>query len=133
ELARAIDEIERNPKAVIAAVQDLAAAVLRYKPNPQKWCVLEIVAHLADVELVYGFRLRQIMAQPGSAITPIDQDEWARALNYTDAFVPELIERYLINRRANVRLLRRLQIADLTKAAYHPEYDGDFSLADLLK
>jgi len=133
ELARAVDEIERNPEAVIAAVQDLDASVLRYKPNPQKWCVLEIMAHLADVELVYGFRLRQIIAQPGSIITPIDQDEWARALNYTNASVPELIELYRVNRRANVRLLRELTVADLTKAAYHPEYEGDFSLADLLK
>src|SRR5438874_1278250 len=94
ELARAVDEIERNPEAVVAAVRGLDASVLRYKPNPQKWCVLEILAHLADVELTYGFRMRQIIAQPGSTITPIDQDEWARALNYMDSSVPELLERY---------------------------------------
>jgi uncharacterized damage-inducible protein DinB len=133
ELARAIEEIERNPDAVIAAVQNLDDRTLRYKPNPQKWCILEILAHLADVELVYGYRLRQIIAQAGSTIAPIDQDEWARALNYMDSQVPELIERYRVNRRANLRLLRRLTVADLNKAAYHPEYDGDFSLADLLK
>jgi DinB superfamily len=133
ELARAVDEIERNPEAVVAAVQGLDASVLRYKPNPQKWCILEILAHLADVELTYGFRMRQIIAQPGSTITPIDQDEWARALNYMDSTVAELLERYRVNRRTNVRLLRRLQVADLAKAAYHPEYERDFSLADLLK
>jgi hypothetical protein len=133
ELAHAVDEIERNPGTVIAAVQGLDDATLRYKPNPQKWCILEILAHLADVELVYGYRLRQIIAQPGSTIAPIDQDEWARSLYYLDSSVPELIERYRVNRRANVRLLRRLKAEDLNNAAYHPEYDGDFSLADLLK
>src|SRR5215470_14324655 len=93
ELTRAVDEIEHNPDAVIAAVQALDEHTLRYKPSPNKWSALEIMAHLADVELVYGFRLRQIYAQPGSTIAPIDQDGWSRVLWYTEQSVPELIER----------------------------------------
>src|SRR5947209_1498319 len=133
ELARAIDEIERNPEQVIAAVQSLDQAALRYKADPNKWCALEIMAHLADVELVYGFRLRQILVQPGSTIAPIDQDVWSRSLGYMEQNVAELIERYRVNRRANVRLLRRLKVEDLSKAAWHPEYNDQFRLADVLK
>jgi hypothetical protein len=132
ELARAVDEIERNPEKVIALVQSLDDATLRHKSDPKKWCALEIMAHLADVELVYGYRLRQIYAQPGSTIAPIDQDGWARQLGYMQQSAPELIERYRTNRRANVRLLRRLTVADLKKSAWHPEYNEHFTLADLL-
>ena len=133
ELKRAVDVIERNPERVIAFVQSLDAATLRHRNDPKKWCALEIIAHLADVELVYGFRMRQIYVQPGSALVPIDQEGWARSLHYLEQSVPELIERYRVNRRANVRLLRKLTLDDLKKSAWHPEYNDHFSLADLLK
>lgn len=132
ELNRAIDEIERGPESVIAAVKALPEAKLYFKPNSKKWSALEIMAHLADVELVYGFRLRQIIAQPGSTLAPIDQDAWANSLDYQAANLDDLIERYRCVRRANVALLRRLTIGDLKKAAFHPEYEGDFTLADLI-
>jgi uncharacterized damage-inducible protein DinB len=132
ELARAIDEIARGPEPVIAAVTELSDAQLRFKPNPKKWSALQILAHLADVELIYGFRLRQILAQPGSTLTPIDQDAWANTLDYEEAKVPDLVDRYRSLRCANVALLRRLTVKDLGKAAFHPEYDGDFTLADLI-
>ena len=133
ELKRAVDEIEHNPDKVIAFVQPLDEATLRHRSDPQKWCALEIMAHLADVELIYGFRIRQIYVQPGSTIAPVDQDGWARSLHYLEQNVPELIERYRVNRRANVRLLRQLTLDDLKKSAWHPEYNDNFSLADLLK
>src|SRR5215472_390957 len=132
ELARATDEIEHAPEQIAAMVETLSDAQLRYKPNPKKWSALEILAHLADIELVYGVRLRQIIAQPGSTIAPIDQDIWANALDYASSRVPELLERYRCVRRANVALLKRLTTADLGKAAFHPEYEGDFTLADLI-
>jgi hypothetical protein len=132
ELARALDEIEHGPEPVIAAVSALSESQLRFKPDPKKWSALEILAHLADIEIVYGFRLRQILAQPGSTLTPIDQDAWAARLDYSSANPCDLIERYRCLRRANLALLRKLTVADLAKAAFHPEYDGDFSLADLV-
>jgi uncharacterized damage-inducible protein DinB len=133
ELARAVDEIERNPEKVIAFVRSLDDATLRHRAHLNKWCALEIMAHLADVELIYGFRMRQIYVQPGATIAPVDQDGWARSLHYLQQNVPELIERYRVNRRANVQLLRRLTLDDLKRSAWHPEYDDEFSLADLLK
>lgn len=132
ELKLAVDEIERGADAVTAAVKALSESQLRFKLNPKRWSALEIMAHLADIELVYGFRMRQIIAQPGSTLAPIDQDAWANTLDYQAAQLPDLIERYRCVRRANIALLRRLTIADLQKAAFHPEYEGDFTLADLI-
>ena len=131
-LAAALEQIERGPETIAAAISGASPRALRFKPSPQKWCALEILAHLADVELVYGFRLRQIVAQPGSTITPIDQDAWAARLSYMEAEPAVLLERLRVNRRANISLLRKLNAADLGKSAFHPEYQGDFTLADLL-
>jgi hypothetical protein len=53
---------EKSPKEIAAAVSGLSDEVLRYKPSSEKWCVLEILGHFADVEIIYGYRLQQMAA-----------------------------------------------------------------------
>ena len=50
ELRKHLDAAEKSPKEIAAAVSGLSEQILRYKPSLDKWCVLEILGHLADVE-----------------------------------------------------------------------------------
>src|SRR5579864_2990726 len=90
ELKKHLEAAEKSPKEIAAAVSGLSDKILRYKPSPEKWCVLEILGHLADVEIIYGYRLRQMLADTKPVIAPIDQDAWARNLNYMDCRPSEL-------------------------------------------
>ena len=126
-----LDAAEKSPKEIAAAVSGLSETVLRYKPSPDKWCVLEVLGHLADIEIVYGYRLRQMLADSKPVIAPLDQDAWARNLNYLDSPPAELIAFYGIARHHNLRLLRGLKPADLSKSAFHPELQHEMTVADL--
>ncbi|HEY1271766.1 MAG TPA: DinB family protein, partial [Terriglobales bacterium] len=77
ELKKHLDEAEKGPKKLATAVSGLSPKVLHYKPSPEKWCIQEIVGHLADVEIVYGYRMRQMIADKNPVLAPIDQDDWA--------------------------------------------------------
>ena len=85
EFKKHLDAAEKSPKEIAAAVSFLPEEVLRYKPSPDKWCVLEILGHLADIEIVYGYRLRQMLADQKPVIAPMDQDAWAGNLGYMEA------------------------------------------------
>ena len=132
ELKKHIEAAEKSPKEIAAAVSGLAPATLRYKPAPEKWSILEILAHLADIEIVYAYRLRQMLADEKPVIAPIDQDAWAKHLDYLEAAAPELVAAYGLNRYQTVRLLRRLKVDDLSKAAFHPESKKDVTVAELV-
>jgi DinB family protein len=132
ELNRHLDDADKGPRRLAAAVSGLPDKVLRYKPSPDKWCILELLGHLADVELVYSHRLRQMLADKNSVIAPIDQDEWARNLGYMEAAPAELVAQYGLNRHHNLRLLRRISVDDLKKSAYHPEKKADVTVEDLV-
>jgi len=121
------------PKDIAAAVSGLSGEVLLYKPSPDKWCVLEILGHLADVEIVYGYRLRQMLADNKPIIAPLDQDAWARNLNYLDSPPSELVAFYGLARHHNLRLLRTLKASDLSKSAFHPEIQRNMTVADLVE
>ena len=45
-----LDAAESSPKQIAAAVSGLPENVLRYKPSPEKWCILEVLGHLADAD-----------------------------------------------------------------------------------
>src|ERR1700721_489732 len=75
---RALDTIlAATPGEVGRLIQAIGAEKVSLPPAPGKWSPAEIVAHLADCELVFGFRLRQTLAEDAPVIQPFDQDKWA--------------------------------------------------------
>jgi uncharacterized damage-inducible protein DinB len=133
ELKKLIAEAEQDPKRLAAAVSGLPEAVLRRKPAPGKWCIQEIVGHLADSEIVFAYRIRQVLADKDPKFAPIEQDDWAEHLGYMEATVPELIAQFGMERHHNLRLLRRVKLEDLRKSGFHPERDRQVTLEEILK
>jgi hypothetical protein len=66
-------------------------------------------------------------------IPPLDQDAWARNLNYLNSPPSELVAFYGLARHHNLRLLRSLRTSDLSKSAFHPETQREMTVADLLE
>lgn len=133
EQKKCLDDAEKGPRKLAAAVLGLSDNVLHYKVAPDKWCILEIIGHLADAELVYGYRLRQMLADKEPVIAPIDQEDWARNLGYLEAAPAELVAQYGLNRHHNLRLLRKSGVNDLGKAAYHPERKANMTVEELVR
>ena len=133
ELKKHLDAAEKSPREIAASVSGLSEKVLCYKPAPDKWSILEILAHLADMEILYAYRMRQMVADDKPVIAPINQDLWAARLGYLHESVPELLALYGLNRHHNLNLLRRLKPEDLGKSAFHPELQRTVSLAEYVQ
>lgn len=109
------------PGKLARAVRGLRPAQLKRRPRPGKWSIQEIVAHLADTELVYGFRLRMMLAQPGCPIQAYDQDLWARNLAYKRQPIGQLLERVRVLRHENLRLLKSVPRPWWSRYGMHAE------------
>jgi len=133
EFRENIEAAEKSPKQIAAAVSGLPDKIMRYKPAPDKWCILEILAHLADMELLYAHRMRQMLADKRPVLAPIDQEDWAKNLGYLEESPAELVALYGLNRHHNLQLLRRIKPYDLDKSAYHPELQKNVTLAEYVE
>ena len=133
ELKKHLDAAEKSPREIAASVSGLSEKVLRYKSAPDKWSILEILGHLADMEILYAYRMRQMVADEKPVIAPINQDDWANRLGYMQESAPELVALYGLNRTHNLNLLRRLKPDELNKAAFHPELQRNVSLAEYIQ
>ncbi|WP_420454631.1 DinB family protein [Rubrivirga sp.] len=120
---------DRDPLALLGAAPDrLEAAVAglsetdaRRAPEPGAWSVLQILRHLADSEVVYGYRLRLIVAADRTAIPGYDQDAWANALHYHRGTVAEAINDLAAGRRMTLGFLRALDAGRWDRVGLHSE------------
>jgi hypothetical protein len=118
---------DRDPIAVIAATPgELAGRTgtltpegANRSPAPGKWSARQIVCHLADTEIAFGFRLRQGLAEKDHVIQPFDQDRWAERYDAYD--LASALELFTHLRRWNLLLVKSLAPADFDRPLSHPE------------
>ena len=72
--------------------------------RPGGWSVVGVVEHLADAELVFGYRLRQILTLDRPALESFDQDRWSDLGAYNDGDVTAALETLACLRRRHLRL-----------------------------
>jgi hypothetical protein len=89
-------------------VKGVPASKLHKRPAPGKWSIIEIVAHLADAEIVGGYRVRMILGAPGTPIQAFDQDRWVVAGHYEKRDARKSLEQFRALREANLALLKSL-------------------------
>jgi hypothetical protein len=88
-------------------------------PAPGKWSPAEIIAHLADCEIVFAFRLRQTLAEDSHTIQPFDQEKWA--VTYGGITAGQALGVFTSVRRWNIRLIKDALPAAANRPVTHPE------------
>jgi hypothetical protein len=127
-------DAQRQTSAAIRALVAEASDLLRVRPDPDEWSVLECVGHIVDSELVAGARERWIISEHEPQIVGYDQAIWVDRLEH-NADDPELlIATFEAMRAANLDLWARRPVADRARVGLHNErgpesYEMTFRLA----
>jgi hypothetical protein len=106
---------------LIRRVQAVPDAVLRRPERPGKWSAIEVIQHLADSELVAGFRTRMILTEEGPLLQGYDQDRWASELQYRHVSLGQALEQLRAVRTANLHLWRGLNPVQRERVGMHSE------------
>jgi hypothetical protein len=114
-----LEVLAETPGAVRALLDAIGTAKSYEAPAPGKWSPGEIAAHLADCELVFGFRLRQTLAEDSPTIQPFDQDNWAKT--YKGIEPAEACAAFSAFRKWNLILLESALPAAADRTVTHPE------------
>jgi hypothetical protein len=115
-----------------AFVATTPAAVMLRPEAPGKWSMGQVLAHLADSDLVWGWRLRLILSQNRPALTGYDQDAWAERLGYADIDPKDSLMTFTCLRQGNLHQIERATPEDLDRVGVHVER-GEESLRHQLK
>ena len=95
-------------KKLAKLIKPLSRKQLSARPEPGKWSIAEILAHLADGEIVDAWRLRLVIGQNGAPIQAFDQNVWAETFDYPRRDPKVSLETFRVLRENNLRMLKAL-------------------------
>lgn len=127
-----LEVLAGTPVTLRQAVSGLSPEQERTPESPGKWSVKQVVQHLADSELVGGFRFRMVLAHDSPMLPGFDQDLWAERLHYQESDLPTALNDFATLRAANLRLLRAATPADMHRVMRHAER-GDESVEKMIR
>jgi hypothetical protein len=130
----------RDPWVVLSSTGDKLRKLIEGRtreelsraPGAARWSVAQILAHLADAEVVAAWRFRSVLAEDAVALQPFDQNVWADAFRYDEVDAFDSIRLFEVNRTATLALVRRVDPARRNHHGMHAER-GRESIEHLLR
>ena len=130
--AAPLEILSKTQSRLSELIKGLSSEQLAKREAPGKWSINHVLRHLADSEIVWGWRMRMALAHDRPPITGYDQDAWADRLGYGEADAEESIREFGVLRAGNLRLLRNATPDDMQRVGVHSER-GEESVAHMMK
>ena len=121
DIAALLERFRRGPELLAVVLTGVFGEEEDFRPAPNKWSARQIMAHLADSELVCAHRCRQIAAEDNPTLIAFDQELWARNLNYAVRKPKQSLESFRRLRAENYELLKALPESAFERAGNHTE------------
>jgi DinB superfamily len=121
DIADLLERFRRGPELLAVVLTGVFGEEEDFIPAPGKWSIRQIIAHLADSEIVCAHRLRQIIAEDQPTLIAFDQDAWARNLDYARRKPKQSLESFRRVRGENYELLKEVPESAYTRTGNHSE------------
>ena len=126
-------QVQRDtPRKLQKAIKPLSKKQLMRRPEPGKWSIAEILAHLADAEVVLSWRMRSVLAGGGILMQAYNQDAWATTFDYQHRDAKASLESFRVLRENNVALLKSLPREKWESYGMHQER-GKETIAQMVR
>jgi hypothetical protein len=131
EITELLERFRRGAEPVAAALTGVAGAEQDHKEDPSRWSIRQIVAHLADTEIVAAERFRMVIAEDNPPVLAFDQNLWAERLDYHKRKPSQSLETFRRIRADNYELLKDLPEDAFQRTAQHTKR-GQITLLDMV-
>lgn len=92
-----------------------------WKPDPHRWCLLEVVCHLLDEEVRdFRTRTRHILEQPDQPLPGIDPGAWVNDHAYMHQSYDNILRAFIEERQQSVAWLQAISEPNWTNVHIHP-------------
>ena len=121
--AEVIKGLSENRNVFKPLLFGITEEVYRWKPNPEKWCLLEIVCHLYDEEREdFRARTKHVLETPTEQLPSIDPQGWVESRRYIQQDYNGKLEEFLTERERSIEYLQSLSNPNWNNAYAHPKF-----------
>src|ERR1051326_3914002 len=132
DIATLLERYRRGPELLAVVLTGVFGEEEDFARAQGKWSIRQIVAHLADAELVGAHRFRQVIAEDSPTLIAYDQDAWTANLDYARRKPKQSLETFRRIRAENYDLLKGLPESAFARSGNHSER-GMLTLGEMLE
>jgi hypothetical protein len=132
EIPALLERYRRGPELLAVVLTGVFGEEEDFTLAPGRWSIRQLIAHLADTELVFASRFRQTIAEDNPPLMPFDQDKWAQNLDYGRRKPKQSLEALRRLRAENYEFLKELPAAAFDRTGNHAK-DGPLTVYQLLE
>ena len=132
DISELLERYRRGAEVLAVALTGVFGEEEDFITAPGKWSIRQLMAHLADADLVGAHRFRQLIAEDNPTIVAFDQDKWTANLDYSRRKVKGSLETFRRLRAENYELLKELPESAYRRTGNHTER-GIITLGQMLE
>src|SRR6185437_2441845 len=121
EINALLERYRRGPELLTLVLTGVFGEEEDFVTAPGKWSIRQIVAHVADAELVGAHRFRQVIAEDNPTLIAFDQEKWTANLDYARRKPKQSLESFRRVRAENYELLKELPETAWARSGSHSE------------
>jgi uncharacterized damage-inducible protein DinB len=110
-----VSSLERQASDVAALLKGIPESRGAHRYAADKWSIKEVIAHIADTERVFAYRLLRFARGDTTALPGFDENLVARGSEADARTLADLGEELAAVRRATVTLVRSMQDAQMSR------------------
>lgn len=122
--------LECSPSAFFHVIDDIRPERYADRVEADRFNLVELVAHLADLEDVFQDRLRLAIEAPGTTAVGFDPMERAQEKHYGTRDLHHELDVYRNRRNDTIDILKNLKPGDESKTIHHPKF-GEMTVIDI--
>ena len=127
-----ISSLENSAEKIRILLEGISKEQSKWKPNPEKWSILEVVNHLYDEEKDdFRKRLDLTLHKPEEEWPRIDPQGWVIAHEYSTKDFHQSVKNFFDERAKSIQWLINLSVPEWDTIHQH-QIIGPLSAADLL-
>ncbi len=126
-----IKALAETPARVTELLHSTDADRWTLRRRPAEWAPVEVLAHLADTELLFGLRVRLILSASRPSLPVLEQHALAERAGYLSWPPAMALNRFCVRREETIELLASCSAEDLERVGLHP-VRREITLADLV-
>lgn len=126
-----LERLRATARDLVSLTSGVDRATLQRRRSARDWSASMVIAHLADAELVYALRVKQVLIDDRPHFAAYDENAWVDRFSRVEEDLKDTLARWRANREHLIRLLEALDDAEWRRAGVHP-VRGEMTMRQLV-
>ena len=118
---RLISDLENFPGVIADILCQISPEELEWSPDESVWSPHQMIGHIVDVEIAYGFRIRMVISELNPTYPGFDEEKWTSALKHSQIPLDLFLTALKGLRALNIALLSGLEQKDRMRTGIHAQ------------